>query len=94
MDGLQDIWKIPSGEITNYPYLVEIAKTGQEIILSTGMSTLEEIDHAVEILGEDNLVIYHCTSTYPTNANEANLNVIKYYKEKYNYISYNLGKTH
>ena len=47
------------------------------------MSTQEEIDKAVEILGEDNLVIFHCTSTYPTSNNEINLNYIKTLRQKY-----------
>ena len=43
LNSMQDIWKVPSGEITNYPYLVEIGKTGKKVILSTGMSEIDEI---------------------------------------------------
>lgn len=50
LNSLQDMWKIPSGEITNYPYLVEIAETGKDVILSTGMSTLYEVREAVDVL--------------------------------------------
>ena len=53
-------------------------------MLSTGMSTMEEIRHAVEILGEDNLIIYHCTSTYPSNAEETNLKAIETLKKEFN----------
>ena len=47
------------------------------------MSSLEEIEHAVKVLGKDNLVIYHCTSTYPSNAEETNLKAIQAFKEKF-----------
>lgn len=73
---LQDMWKIPSGEITNYPYLVEIARTGKDIILSTGMSTLEEVDAAWNVLrnnGVGKITILHCTTNYPTPMDEVNL---------------------
>ena len=46
LNDMQDIWKIPSGEITNYPYLVEIAKTGKKVIFSTGMAEMGEIEDA------------------------------------------------
>ena len=52
LNSLQDIWKIPSGEITNYPYLVEIAKTKKKIILSTGMCTIDEVEEALKVLKE------------------------------------------
>lgn len=76
LDRLQDIWKIPSGEITNYPYLVEIAKTGKDIILSTGMSTLEEVDTALEVLkinGGGKITLLHCTTDYPAPFEDVNL---------------------
>jgi len=76
LDGLQNIWKIPSGEITNYPYLVEIAKTGKDIILSTGMSTLKEVDECLEVLrnnGATNIKLLHCTTNYPTQMKDVNL---------------------
>lgn len=79
LDDLQDIWKIPSGEITNYPYLVEIAKTGKEIILSTGMSTLDEVDAALDVLkanGADRITLLHCTTNYPTPMKDVNLNAM------------------
>lgn len=79
LNDLQDMWKIPSGEITNYPYLVEIAKTGKNIILSTGMSTLQEVDDALEVLrfyGAGSITLLHCTTNYPTSIEDVNLNAM------------------
>ena len=84
LDKLQDIWKIPSGEITNYPYLVEIAKTGKDIILSTGMSTIEEIDAALCVLSQNGggkVTILHCTTNYPTPMEDVNLRAMLTIKE-------------
>ena len=84
LDLLQDMWKIPSGEITNYPYLVEIAKTGKEIILSTGMSTLDEVDAALEVLtsnGAGKITLLHCVTEYPTPMHDVNLNIIPMLKK-------------
>lgn len=79
LNDLQDVWKIPSGEITNFPYLVEIAKTGKDIILSTGMSTLQEVDNAMEVLasyGAGRIILLHCTTNYPTPMGDVNLNAM------------------
>lgn len=84
LESLQDIWKIPSGEITNYPYLIEIAKTGKEIILSTGMSTLEEVDAALDVLknnGAGKITLLHCTTEYPVPIEDVNLNAMLTLKE-------------
>jgi len=84
LDSLQDIWKIPSGEITNYPYLVEIAKTGKEIILSTGMCTMQEVDDALTVLEENGagkITLLHCTTNYPTPMKDVNLNAMLTLKE-------------
>ena len=75
--------KISSAMLTNEALLRKIKETSKPILLSTGMSTLEEIDRAVEILGKDNLILYHCTSTYPTANNEINLKAIPKLKERY-----------
>ena len=86
LDSLQDIWKIPSGEITNYPYLVEIAKTGKDIILSTGMSTLEEVDAALDVLkknGAGKITLLHCTTNYPTPMKDVNLRAMLTLKEHF-----------
>jgi N,N'-diacetyllegionaminate synthase len=74
----QALWKIPSGEITNYPYLVRIAALRRPTILSTGMATLAEIADAVETLeahGLDRnlLCILHCNTEYPTPFRDVNL---------------------
>lgn len=75
-----DIFKIPSGEITNLSYLKHIAKIGKEVILSTGMSTISEIDTALSVLkkslNDDQISILHCTTEYPAPFDEVNLNVI------------------
>ena len=73
-----DFWKIPSGEITNLPYLRKIAHIGGRVILSTGMSTLAEVETAVKVL-EDNgipredVILLHCTTQYPAPYASVNL---------------------
>lgn len=88
LDDLQDIWKIPSGEITNYPYLVEIGKTKKKVILSTGMSVMEEIHAAIDILkdnGTEDITILHCTTEYPTPIKDVNLNAMQTLREEFGY---------
>lgn len=71
-----DVWKIPSGEITNLPYLVKIANLHQPVILSTGMSTMEEVEKAVELLKNNDsgeITLLHCTTAYPTPYEDVNL---------------------
>jgi N-acetylneuraminate synthase len=63
--------------------LKHLRKTGRPLILSTGMSTMEEISAAVELLGTDNLCITHATSTYPCEPDELNLKMIQTLKEKF-----------
>ena len=85
LDGLQDIWKIPSGEITNYPYLVEIARTGKDVILSTGMSNLDEVKAAIEVLkinGTAKITLLHCTTNYPTPMEDVNLRAMLTLKDQ------------
>jgi N,N'-diacetyllegionaminate synthase len=77
-----DYWKIPSGEITNLPYLRKIAKLGGRVILSTGMSTLDEVETAVRILEDnglnyDDIYLLHCTTQYPTPFNAVNLRAMQ-----------------
>ncbi|MGD1282485.1 N-acetylneuraminate synthase family protein [Mycobacterium seoulense] len=69
-------YKVASASLTDDNLLRHIRSKGKPIILSTGMSTLEQIDHAVEVLGSDQLVILHATSTYPAQYEELNLRVI------------------
>ena len=75
--------KIASALLTNDEFLYKVKSTGKPIFLSTGMSTMDEIRHAVKLLGEDNLIIYHCTSTYPTEHNEINLKVIEEFRKEF-----------
>ena len=68
--------KVPSGELTNLPYLEEVGRTGMPVILSTGMSTLNEIEDAVGILEESgcpDITLLHCNTQYPTPYEDANL---------------------
>ena len=78
--------KIPSAMLTKDDLLRECAKTGKKIIFSVGMSNLEEIDHAVNILREENsdFAMLHCNSTYPAPLDELNLKCIQTLKERYN----------
>lgn len=75
--------KVASASVTDLGMLRKLRETGKPIILSTGMSTLDQIDTAVNILGTDNLVILHATSTYPLPAEEANLRMIETLKDRY-----------
>ncbi len=77
-------YKIASASLTDDSLLRHTRAKGKPILLSTGMSSLEEIDHAIEVLGREDLIIYHCTSTYPTDNNEINLSAISALKERYN----------
>ena len=76
-------YKIASACLTDDKLLLHTKSKGKPILLSTGMSTMDEIKHAVSILGEDNLIILHCTSTYPSNADEMNLRVIETLKQEF-----------
>lgn len=79
------IFKIPSGEITNLPYLREIAKYRKKVILSTGMSSMDEVRAAVEVLrenGTDDIVLLHCTSQYPTSMSDVNLSAMVSMREE------------
>ncbi len=76
-------YKIASATLTDDELLRYTVSKGRPILLSTGMSTQQEIDHALSITGTENVVIYHCTSTYPTDSNEANLLAIKEFEAKY-----------
>ena len=81
-------YKIPSGEINNYPDLKIISKLNKKVLLSTGMSTINEIDKTLFLLKKfglkkKNTIVMHCNSSYPTSINDANLNIIKTLKERY-----------
>lgn len=76
-------YKVPSAKLTDRELLDKLCKVDKPIILSTGMSTQEEIDKAVTLLNDAKLVIMHCNSSYPAKDEELNLNYIKVLKQKY-----------
>ncbi|MDR3594099.1 N-acetylneuraminate synthase [Clostridium sp.] len=81
------IFKIPSGEITNYPYLKKVGKFNKKVILSTGMSYLKEIEEAIKALRENgttDITVLHCNTEYPTPFEDVNLNAMNTIKEKLN----------
>lgn len=77
-------YKISSAALTDDDLIKYTKSKGKPILLSTGMSTIEEIQHAVKVLGEDDLILFHCTSTYPTDHKEVNINAIVQLKELFN----------
>lgn len=79
--------KIASATLTNDEIIIKAAKSGKPIILSTGMSTIEEMDHAVDLLNnysDGNFIVMHANSSYPAKADELNLEMIKTLKHRYN----------
>lgn len=79
-------WKIPSGEITNYPYLVKMAKTHKPIVMSTGMCETKEIAEAMQVLRENGSVdikLLHCNTEYPTPLQDVNLLAMKTLNEQF-----------
>ena len=92
------IIKIPSGEITNLPYLIKMGKRGKKIILSTGMATLDEIDDAIKILrenGTEDISVLHCNTEYPTPYRDVNLKAMNTIRERFQlevgYSDHSLG---
>lgn len=95
-----EIFKIPSGEITNLPYLREIGKLNKKVILSTGMANIGEIEMALNILIEsgtkkDNITILHANTMYPTPMEDVNLKAMltigNTFNIKYGYSDHTLG---
>jgi N,N'-diacetyllegionaminate synthase len=95
-----EIFKIPSGEITNLPYLEKIGKLGKKIILSTGMADLGEIEDALDILTscgtkKEDITILHCNTEYPTPYEDVNLlamlTIKEAFKVKVGYSDHTLG---
>lgn len=76
-------YKIASASLTDDHLLRYHRQFGRPIIISTGMSTLEQIDHAVDVLGTKDLIILHCTSTYPSSVEELNLAAMHTLRERY-----------
>lgn len=93
----QKVWKIPSGELLNLPYLEKIARLpieDKKIVLSTGMATVEEIKLALNVFSDnnitpDNITILHCNTEYPTPYEDVNLNTISGFKKIFH--KYNIG---
>lgn len=74
-----DFWKLPSGEVTDLPYLEKIGQTGKPVIMSTGMCELEEVGAAVKCLrasGTPEITLLHCNTEYPTPMEDVNLNAM------------------
>ena len=86
-----DYLKVASRDLTNLPLLAALAETKIPIILSTGMAGKEELDHALEVISRyhSNISILHCTSEYPTQPKNVNLNTIRFLQQ--NYPQYNIG---
>lgn len=76
-------YKLPSASLTDHSLLKKVRETGRPMIISTGMSTTEQIDAAVKVIGTEDLVILHSTSSYPCDPDELNLRVILTLKQKY-----------
>ncbi len=79
-------WKIPSGEITNYPYLVTLAKTGKPVVMSTGMCEMTEIEDAIKVLRENGtkeIKLLHCNTEYPTPFEDVNLRAMKAMQDRF-----------
>lgn len=82
-----DFWKIPSGEVTNLPYLEKIGRTGRKVILSTGMCEIDEIHDAVDVLeknGTRDITLLHCNTEYPTPFEDVNLRAMDHLKRELN----------
>ena len=94
------IIKVPSGEITNYPYLKYVGAQGKRVLLSTGMSNLEEIAAAIDVLiscgtKSDQITVLHCTSAYPAPLNDVNLKALLSIRDEFSvgigYSDHTLG---
>ena len=94
------LWKVPSGEITNLPYLMKIGSYNDEVVFSTGMSTLGDIETALAILvkagtSREKITILHCNTEYPTPMTDVNLKAMLTIKDAFNvnigYSDHTLG---
>lgn len=90
-----DFFKVPSGEITNLPYLRELAKFKRPVILSTGMCTMEDVRAALEVLKGSDVTVLHCNTEYPTPMKDVNLKAMLTLRDKFNvkigYSDHTLG---
>lgn len=81
-----DFWKLPSGEVTNYPYLVKIGRTGRKVVMSTGMCSMAEIRDAVVALeenGTSDITLLHCNTEYPTPFEDVNLRAMEHIRREF-----------
>lgn len=83
-----DVWKVPSGEITNLPYLRKIAGLGKPVIVSTGMASMDEINDALQVISTagteiKNITVLHCNTEYPTPMEDVNLRAMASIKNKF-----------
>ena len=79
-----DFWKVPSGEVTNLPYLEAIARTKRKVVMSTGMCDINEIQDAMEVLkknGTTEITLLHCNTQYPTPYEHVNLSAMSTIKD-------------
>ena len=82
------LWKIPSGEITNFPYLKAIAQYGEPVILSTGMCEMEDVQNAVDVLckhgmKKEQITVLHCNTEYPTPMQDVNLKAMLQLRDEF-----------
>ena len=83
-----DFWKIPSGEVTNYPYLKKIAQTHLPVVMSTGMCTNEDIERALNVIVNNgvsikDIILLHCNTQYPTPYSDVNLRAMAEMRERF-----------
>ena len=90
VDWLEDLkvpcYKVSSGDLTNLPLLKKICEKNKPILLSTGMATLEEVKNSIDFIpsnGIEDLILFQCTTNYPTSYEDVNLNVIDTYKNEF-----------
>lgn len=76
-------YKLPSASLTDHELLLKVRQTGRPMIISTGMSTMEEIEEAVKVIGSEDLLITHSTSAYPCDPAELNLKMVETLKNKF-----------
>lgn len=82
------LWKIPSGEITNYPYLKKIAQYGEPVIMSTGMCSMDDVEQALNVLlknglTKERITLLHCNTEYPTPMQDVNLKAMLQMRDKF-----------
>lgn len=89
LNGLDmDFWKLPSGEVTNLPYLEAIGRTGKPVVMSTGMCEMNEIRNAVRVLekeGVTDIILLHCNTEYPTPFEDVNLLAMQHMADELGY---------